>query len=104
MSLILDRHAELKAVEEQPNHELMHLDRFGKADGLSHQVFDPCAEGEMFSLQLLRQPLADSMPGWIQVPPIRAPAVGVKAGNTEGCKQRFEFQEGLILTTAEDIR
>lgn len=104
MPLILDRQAELKAVDKQPHHKLMHLDRFGKADGLSHQAFDPRAEGEMVPLQLLRPPFANSMPGWIQVPPIRAPAVGVKAANPEGCKQGFEFHEGLILTPAEDIR
>jgi len=38
------------------------------------------------------------------MPLIRTPAVGVKAANTEWFKQRFEFQEGLILTPAEDIR
>jgi hypothetical protein len=104
MPLILYRQAEFESVDKQPNHKLMHLDRFGKAEGLSHQAFDPRAEGERFVLQLLRPPLADSMPGWIQVPPISAPAVGIKAANTEGRQQRFEFQEGLILTPAEDRR
>jgi hypothetical protein len=33
---MLDRQAELKPVDEQPNHQLMHLDGFGKAHGFSH--------------------------------------------------------------------
>jgi len=34
--LILDSQAELKSVNEKPNHKLMYLDGFGKADGFSH--------------------------------------------------------------------
>jgi hypothetical protein len=104
MPLILYRQAEFESADKQSNHKLMHLDRFGKADGLSHQAFDPRAESKRFALQLLRPPLADSIPGWIRVPPISAPAVGVKTANTEGRQQRFEPQEGLILTPTEDRR
>ena len=58
----------------------------------------------MFAFQLLGLPLADDMVIGGQVPMIGTPAVGVKAANTEWFKPRFEFQEGLILTPAEDIR
>ena len=57
----------------------------------------------MSPLQLLRPPLADYMLVWSQMPLISAPAIGVKAANAEWFKQHFEFQEGLILTPAEDI-
>jgi len=81
----------------------MHLDGFGKANGPPRQAFDPRAQREMSPLQLLRPPLADYMLVWSQMPLISAPAIGVKAANAEWVKQRFEFQEGLILTPAEDI-
>jgi hypothetical protein len=36
MLLSLDSEAELEPVNEQPNHQLVHLNRFRKADGFSH--------------------------------------------------------------------
>jgi|SoiMethySBSTD1v2_1073268.scaffolds.fasta_scaffold432333_1 hypothetical protein len=57
----------------------------------------------MFPLQLLCPPLADYMAARIQVPTIRAPAVGVKTANTERCKQGFEVQQRLVLTPTKDI-
>ena len=84
-------HAELEPVDEQPNDYIVHLDGSGKANGFSHQAFDPGAQGEMFPLQLLGPPLADHMSVWIQVPAIRTPAVGVKAANAQRLEQRFQF-------------
>jgi hypothetical protein len=64
MLSILDRQAELEPLDEPSNPKIRHLGRSGKANGLPHQAVDPCAECEMFTLQLLRPPFADHMLVW----------------------------------------
>jgi hypothetical protein len=39
----LDRQAEFIAINKQPNDDVVHLDRFRKADRLAHQTLDTCA-------------------------------------------------------------
>ena len=58
MPLILYRQAEFKSADKQPNHKLMHLDRFGKADGLADQPLDTGPQGQMPALDLLGVSLA----------------------------------------------
>jgi hypothetical protein len=39
----LDRQVEFIAIDKQPNDDVVHLDRFRKADRLAHQTLDTCA-------------------------------------------------------------
>jgi hypothetical protein len=39
--------AKFMAINEQTDHNVMHLDRFGKADRLAHQSFDPGARRQV---------------------------------------------------------
>jgi len=55
----LNIYAELKPVNKQSNDDLVHLNRIRETNSLSHKTFDPGAQREMFSLQLLGPPLAD---------------------------------------------
>src|SRR5215510_11917768 len=57
----------------------------------------------MCPLQLLGPPLADHMLRWIQMPTIRAPAVGVKAANPKRREQRFEFHQYPIRTATKGV-
>ena len=36
----LDRQSELIAINEQTDHDIMHLSGFGEADGFAHQAFN----------------------------------------------------------------
>jgi hypothetical protein len=38
----LDRQAEFISINKQPNDDVVHLDRFRKADRLAHQTLDTC--------------------------------------------------------------
>ena len=93
MLLSLDSEAEFEPINEQPKHQLVHLNRFRKADSFSHQAFDPRAQREMSPLQLLRPPLADYMLVWPQMPLISAPAIGVKAANANGSSSALSFKK-----------
>ena len=48
----------LIAIDKQPDDDVMHLGRAGKADRLAHQAFDPGAQREVLALDLLRVALA----------------------------------------------
>ena len=45
-------------MDEQTSHNIMPLDRLGKAEHLAHQAFDPGAQRQMLPLDLLRVALA----------------------------------------------
>src|SRR5262249_27413615 len=57
----------------------------------------------MLSLQLLGPPLADHMALRIQMPLVRAPAIGIKATNPKWLKQRLEFHQYPIRAAAKGI-
>jgi len=102
--LSLDCEAEFKSVKEKSNDYLVHLNGFREAYGFPHYALDPRAQCEVFSFQLLRPSLADSMLVRSQVAVIRTPAVGVKAANAQRCEQGFEFQQRSVLPATKNVR
>ena len=52
----------------------MHLDGFGKTDGLPHQAFDPGTQPRVFALDLLHMLFPNGVLGRIHVTMIRMPA------------------------------
>src|SRR5262245_39819550 len=52
------RQPKLIAIDKQPNDDVMHLDRSGKADRLAGEPLDPRPQRQMFALDLLHVPLA----------------------------------------------
>ena len=57
----------------------MHLDGFGKTDGLPYQAFDPCTQCGVFAFDLLRMLFSNYMLVRINVTTIGTPPIGVKA-------------------------
>ena len=94
----------LIAIDKQPNDDVMHLGRSGKADRLAGEPFDPGPQGQMFALDLLRVPLARLVLVGIEMPGVRAPIIGVIARDAKRLEQRFELQKHLILPPPKDIR
>ena len=61
----------------------MHLDGFGKTDGLPYQAFDPGTQCGVFAFDLLRMLFANRMLVRINVTTISTPPVCVKACDTK---------------------
>jgi len=58
----------------------------------------------VFALDFLCVLLAHVMLRWVDVPLVRAPPIGVKAGNTKRFQQGLELQKDGILPPPKDIR
>src|SRR5712691_8269109 len=86
---VLESYPKLIAIDEEANHEIVHRRRFGKTNGTPYEPLDPSPQVDVFALDFLRVLLAHMMLLWVDVPLIRAPPIGVKAGNTK------RFQQGL---------
>src|SRR4051812_45262903 len=65
--------AKLVAVDEQADNNIVQLDRFGKADRLAHQPLETRAQGEMFTLDLLRVVFARAVDCGSEMPLVGTP-------------------------------
>src|SRR5712691_7170826 len=90
---VLEGYPKLIAIDEEANHEIVHRRRFGKANGAPYEPLDPGPQVDVFALDFLRVLLAHMMLLWVDVPLVRAPPIGVKAGNTKRFQQGLELQK-----------
>jgi hypothetical protein len=77
---VLEGYPKLIAIDEEANHQIVHRRRFGKAYSAPDEPLDPGPQVEVFALDFLRVFLAHVMLRWVDVPLVRAPPIGVKAG------------------------
>jgi hypothetical protein len=77
---VLDCSPKLVAIDEQADHQVVPGRRFGKANATTHETLDPCPQIDVFALDFLRVFLANVMLLWVDVPLVRPPPIGVKAG------------------------
>ena len=61
----------------------MHLNGFGKTDGLSHQAFDPCTQCGMLAFDLLHILFPNRVFIYIEMATICTPSIGIKACDTQ---------------------
>ena len=94
--MVSHRQPKLIAIDKQPNDDVMHLDRAGKADRLAGEPLDPGPQRQMFALDLLHMPLARMMVGGIEMPGVRAPIIGVITPDAKRLVQLFELQKHLV--------
>ncbi len=47
---MLDCHPQLVAIDEEPDHEIVHGRRFGEANGAAHQTLNPGPQIDVFAL------------------------------------------------------
>src|SRR4030095_2507735 len=85
----LESDSKLVPIDKEANHQIVHRGRFGKANGAPNEPLDPSPQVDVFALDFLRVLLAYVMLLWGDVPLIRAPPIGIKAGDAKW------FQEGL---------
>jgi len=99
-----NRQAKLIAIDEQPEDDVMQLDRFGKADRLAGQTLDTGPQRQMFALDLLRVLLAHVVLGLVKVTRVGAPIIGVIARDAKGREQHLQLQKHRVLAPPKDIR
>ena len=73
-----DGSPKLIPIDEQPNHQIVHLFRLRKAKGATHEPLNPGPEIDVFALDFLRIFLAYLMCLGIDMPLVGSPAVRVK--------------------------
>jgi hypothetical protein len=82
----LESDSKLVPIDKEANHQIVHRCRFGKATGAPNEPRDPGPQVEVFAFDFLRVLLADVMLLWGDGPLVRAPPIGVKAGETTRCQ------------------
>src|SRR6266851_1826336 len=80
-------------IDEQPNHQIVHAFRLGKAQRATHQPLDPGPEIDVLALDFLRVLLAYVMLRDIDMPLIGPPSVGVILRDAKGLEQLLQPQE-----------
>jgi len=73
-----DDSPKLIPIDEQPNHQIVHLFRLRKAQGATHEPLDPSPEIDVLALDFLRIFLAHVVFLGIDMPLVGSPAVRVK--------------------------
>ena len=72
--------AKLVAINEEPNHEIVHRRRFRKADRATDEPLDPRPQIDVFTLDALGMLLAYVMLRGSKMALVGAPPIRVKAG------------------------
>ena len=98
-----DGSSKLIPIDEQPNHQIVHLFRLGKANGATHEPLHPRPEIDVLALDFLRVLLAYVMLLWVDMPLVGAPAIRVKSCDTKGRQQALEFEKDRILASSKDV-
>jgi hypothetical protein len=79
----LESDSKLVPIDKEANHQIVHRGRFGKAQCAPDEPLDPGPQVDVFALDFLRVLLAYVMLLWGDVPLVRAPPIGVKAGDAK---------------------
>ena len=78
------------SIDEESNHQVMHMFRLRKADRPAYQPLDPRAHVDVLALDLLRMCLPHRVLLSLHMPFVGSPAVRALARDAKGLQQRFE--------------
>ena len=92
-----DEEPKLIAIDEEANHQIVHGDRFGKANGATYKPFNPGPQIDVFTLDFLRILLAHVMLRWVDMPCIGSPAIRIKSRDPKRLQQLLKFEKDRIL-------
>ena len=70
-----DEEPKLIAIDEEANHQIVHGDRFGKANSAAHQPFNPGPQIDVLAFDFLRILLPHRVLLWIDMPLVRPPVL-----------------------------
>src|SRR5262245_46246155 len=103
VDLTLECKSKLVAIDEEPNHQIVHGRRFRKANRATHQTFDAGPEVNVFAFDLLRVLFANRMLRRIEMPLVGPPPIRVKPCDPKGCQQVLELEKDRILASPKDV-
>jgi hypothetical protein len=92
------------SVNEESDHEIVHVLSLGEAQRAADEALDPGPEIDVLALDLLGMLLPYGVLRRIKMPLVSAPAIRVKFGDAKGLQQRLELHEDVILPSAKYIR
>ena len=84
-----DEEPKLIAIDEETNHQIVHGDRFGKANGATYKPFNPGPQIDVFAFDFLRILLPHRVLLWGDMPLVRPPSIGVKPCDTKRFSERL---------------
>ena len=93
----------LVAIDEEPNHQIVHGRRFRKTNGATHQTFDASPEVDVLAFDLLRVLFANRMLFGGEMPLVGAPSIRVKSCDTKGGQQALAFEKDRSLASSKDV-
>src|SRR5262252_10850791 len=99
-----DGSPKLIPIDEQPNHQIVHLFRLRKAKGTTHEPLDPGPEIDVLALDFLRVLLAHVVLLGIYVPLVGSPAVRVKFRDAKRLQELLQLEEDGVFASSEHIR
>jgi hypothetical protein len=71
-----DEEPKLIAIDEEANHQIVHGDRFGKANGATYKPFNPGPQIDVLAFDSLRILLSYRVLLWVDMPLVRPPSIG----------------------------
>src|SRR5215471_1074048 len=90
-------------IDEQPNHQIVHLFRLGKANGATHEPLHPGPEIDVLALDFLRVLLAYVMLLWVDMPLVGSPSIRVKLCDAEWLQELLQLEEDSVFASSEHI-
>ena len=81
----------------------MHLNRLRETNRPACQALDPCAQGQVLTLDLLGVAFTWLMLICFDMTRVSTPVVRVIACNPKGLEQRFELEEYFIFAVSKHI-
>ena len=81
-----DGSPKLIPIDEQPDHQIVHLFRLRKANGATHEPLNPGPEIDVLALNFLRVLLAYVMLLWVDMPLVGSPSIRVKPRDSKRLK------------------
>jgi hypothetical protein len=99
-----DGSSKLIPIDEQPNYQIVHLFRLGKAKGATHESLNPGPEIDVLALDFLRSLLAHVVLLGIDMPLVGSPAVRVKLRDAKGLQELLQLEEDGVFALSEHIR
>jgi hypothetical protein len=91
-------------IDEQPDHQVMHLHGLGEANRSPCQPFDPRTEGEMRACDSPGPPFPRAVASPFQLPRVSTPLIGVKAFDPKWFKELPQLLQHFIFAPAKHLR
>jgi hypothetical protein len=101
---VLDGSPKLVAIDEEPDHEIVHSRRLGKADRATDEPFNPRPQIDVFAFDFLCIGLAHFVLRGVKMALVGAPPIRVEAADPKRLQQRFELQKDGILPPPKHVR